>query len=97
MAQITAEKEGPGARQERLAKGEVLDEAKKAYEKAVELDRMKTDFIAIASHELRTPLGLIIGHSTLLEESATPQQMEQIKVVQTSAMRLKEIIEEFGD
>ncbi len=76
---------------------QLLDEAKKAYEKAVELDRMKTDFIAIASHELRTPLGLIIGHSTLLEESATPQQMEQIKVVQTSAMRLKEIIEEFGD
>jgi signal transduction histidine kinase len=76
---------------------QLLDEAKKAYEKAVELDRMKTDFIAIASHELRTPLGLIIGHSTLLEEGASEQQKEEIKVVQTSALRLKEIIEEFGD
>ncbi len=76
---------------------QLLNEAQKAYEKAVELDRMKTDFIAIASHELRTPLGLIIGHSTLLDEGASKEQKEQIKVIQSSALRLKEIIEEFAD
>jgi len=41
LAQITAEKEGPGARQERLAKGEVLDEAKKAAELKNRQDREK--------------------------------------------------------
>ena len=37
-----------------------------------QLDRMKSNFIAIASHELRTPLGLILGHATFLCEVRCP-------------------------
>jgi signal transduction histidine kinase len=60
------------------------------------LDRMKSDFIAIASHELRTPLGLILGHSTFLKESISETYQEQLEVIIRSAMRLKEIIEDMA-
>jgi signal transduction histidine kinase len=60
------------------------------------LDRMKSDFIAIASHELRTPLGLILGHSTFLKESVSDPYAEQLDVIIRSAMRLKEIIEDMA-
>ncbi len=60
------------------------------------LDRMKSDFIAIASHELRTPLGLILGHSTFLKEMISEKYQEQMEVIIRSAMRLKEIIEDMA-
>jgi signal transduction histidine kinase len=60
------------------------------------LDRMKSDFIAIASHELRTPLGLILGHSTFLKEVINETHQEQMDVIIRSAMRLKEIIEDMA-
>ena len=60
------------------------------------LDRMKSDFIAIASHELRTPLGLILGHSTFLKEFIPPKHQEQMEVIIRSAMRLKAIIEDMS-
>jgi signal transduction histidine kinase len=60
------------------------------------LDRMKSDFIAIASHELRTPLGLILGHSTFLKETVSDTHTEQLDVIIRSAMRLKEIIEDMA-
>jgi signal transduction histidine kinase len=60
------------------------------------LDRMKSDFIAIASHELRTPLGLILGHATFLKEGINEPYKEQMEVIIRSAMRLKEIIEDMA-
>ncbi len=75
----------------------LLEEAQRSYEKALELDRMKSDFLAITSHELRTPLGLVIGHISLLKETATPEQLEHLKIIQNSANRLAEITEELAD
>ena len=43
-----------------------------------ELDRLKSDFIAITSHELRTPLGVILGHATYLRDVIAPEQRAQI-------------------
>ena len=60
------------------------------------LDRMKSDFIAIASHELRTPLGLILGHSTFLKELLPAEYSEQMDVIVRSATRLKSIVEDFS-
>ena len=76
---------------------QLLQEAQRSYEKAIELDRMKSDFLAITSHELRTPLGLVIGHTSLLKESATPEQMEHIRIIQNSSNRLAEITTELSD
>jgi signal transduction histidine kinase len=62
-----------------------------------ELERLKTDFIAIASHELRTPLGLILGHATFLREMAGDQYGEQLDMIVRNATKLKSIVENLSD
>lgn len=71
-----------------------LDLSSTAY---ADLDRLKTDFIAITSHELRTPLGLILGHATFLRELLGPQYREQLEVIIKNASRLKEIVENLAN
>jgi signal transduction histidine kinase len=62
-----------------------------------ELERLKTDFIAITSHELRTPLGLILGHATFLKELVGKEHAAQLDTIIKNATRLKEIIENLSD
>ncbi|HEX2995555.1 MAG TPA: GAF domain-containing sensor histidine kinase [Anaerolineales bacterium] len=62
-----------------------------------ELERLKTDFIAITSHELRTPLGLILGHATFLRELVGAQYSEQLNIIIRNATKLKEIVENLSD
>jgi signal transduction histidine kinase len=68
-----------------------------AREKIAKLDRMKSDFTAIASHELRTPLGLILGHATFLREMVDPELGEQVDTIIRAASKLKEIIEDLSN
>jgi signal transduction histidine kinase len=58
-----------------------------------ELDRLKSNFVAITSHELRTPLGLILGHATFLREMIGEEHREPMDIIIRNATRLKEIIE----
>jgi len=67
--------------------------AKSVAVELVELERLKTDFIAITSHELRTPLGLILGHATFLRELVDEKYVEQLDTIIRNAARLKEIVE----
>ena len=64
----------------------------RALDQMTQLDRMKSEFIAIASHELRTPLGIILGHATFLRETIPPAFKDQLEIIVQSSMRLKDII-----
>ena len=74
----------------------LLAKLQEANQELMRLDRMKSDFIAIASHELRTPLGLILGHATFLTELVDEQHQDQIEVIVRSAERLKTIVEDLA-
>lgn len=71
--------------------------AQSSIDDARELDRLKSEFIAITSHELRTPLGLILGHSTFLRELIGDEYHEQVDAIIRNATRLKEIIESLSN
>lgn len=64
-----------------------------AYERLGQLDRLKSQFIAIASHELRTPLSLILLYAAMLQQQLGDAAETQLDAVQRAAMRLKNIID----
>ena len=66
---------------------------REAYDRLGELDRLKSDFIAIASHELRTPLSLILLYAAVLREQLEDTSGAKVEAVQRAAMRLKSTID----
>jgi signal transduction histidine kinase len=70
----------------------LVTEIQKAYEELSELDRLKSDFVAIVSHELQTPLTVILGYASFLKKEATGAASEQVDAVLQSALRLRSLI-----
>jgi len=62
-----------------------------------DLERLKSDFVAISSHELRTPLGLILGHATFLRELAGNEYADQLDTIVRNATKLKEVVENLSN
>lgn len=63
-------------------------------EKAEELSKLKSRFLANVSHEFRTPLSLILGPiEFLLSKKNDPECVEQLSIVQRNAQRLMRLIE----
>lgn len=75
----------------------LLEALQTAYTELSELDRHKSEFIAITSHELRTPLTLIFAYATFLQEQAEGAAQQQIDMVLESANRLQELINDLTD
>ena len=69
--------------------------AKNAAEKAV---LSKSVFLANMSHEIRTPFNAILGTAAILAESALSQdQLENVKIIQTSSEHLLTICNDILD
>ncbi|HEX4599484.1 MAG TPA: ATP-binding protein [Burkholderiaceae bacterium] len=76
-------------------------ELTEANARLVQLDRLKSEFLATMSHELRTPLNAILGFSDLLlQERSGPlnaEQKRQLAFVEVSGRHLLEMIEDVLD
>ena len=73
---------------------ELMNNLKAAYEEIARIDKIKSDFIAIASHELRTPLGLIIGYAQFLKDDAEGELSEHAEMVLQSSDRMRSLIDD---
>jgi two-component system, OmpR family, sensor histidine kinase KdpD len=86
------------ARQRRFA-DELAEKVTAATRHVVEMDRMKSEFVAIASHELRTPLTALQGFSELLVlRRFGPTELARIGAIMSAETeRLGRIVSDFLD
>jgi signal transduction histidine kinase len=77
-----------------VEKARLIDELKKANKQLNELDRLKSDFIALASHELRTPISIILGYVSFLRDDADEDMAENLDSVLRAAIKLRTLIED---
>jgi signal transduction histidine kinase len=68
----------------------------RSYEKARELDRLKSEFVAVVSHEVRTPLTSIKGSLEILNDPSyfkiDEKQRELLGISQANVDRLEQLI-----
>jgi signal transduction histidine kinase len=77
---------------------EMSDELVAACDRALDVSRLKSEFLANVSHELRTPLNGILGMTTIVFDSIDDaEQRENLAVVRSAARALLGTIEQLLD
>jgi signal transduction histidine kinase len=75
-----------------------MHQLSKAYQKALEADKMKTRFIQNVSHEVRTPLNIISGFSQVIADpdltESDEERQHMAEVMQKSALQITNLIDE---
>jgi signal transduction histidine kinase len=86
------------ARQRRFAE-ELAQKVGEATARLAEMDRLKSDFVALASHELRTPLTALQGFSDLLATRpfAPAEVRRMAEIMRGECERLGRIVSDFLD
>ncbi|MEL6615217.1 MAG: HAMP domain-containing sensor histidine kinase [Bacteroidota bacterium] len=69
------------------------EELESARARLADLDRLKSDFMAVASHELRTPLAALRGFGEILHEEVRPELAEPADEVVRASRRMQAIVE----
>jgi GAF domain-containing protein len=73
---------------------QLVSNMQQANEELNELDKLKSNFIAIASHELRTPLGIIMGYASFLQDETDSSISDHASNVMAGALQLRRIIDD---
>ncbi|HKR05989.1 MAG TPA: ATP-binding protein [Bacteroidia bacterium] len=74
------------------------EQLREAKEKAEQMSMARQEFLSVMSHEMRTPLNAVVGISHLLAEGdLTPEQEENISILQFSAQNLLSLINNILD
>jgi signal transduction histidine kinase len=73
----------------------------RAYEKTRELDRLKSEFVAVVSHEVRTPLTSIKGSLEILTDQryfdVSKSQGELLEISRANVERLEQLVNDILD
>ena len=92
------EEENNRQKQELIEANKILEQKNReltiAREKALESDRLKTEFLQNMSHEIRTPMNAILGFSELLPNANENERKKFISIIQNSSRQLLHIIED---
>jgi signal transduction histidine kinase/DNA-binding response OmpR family regulator/PAS domain-containing protein len=79
----------------------LLNEVQRANERLLEVDKLKTNFLAAMSHELRTPLNSIIGFSRVIlkgiDGPLTDMQEQDLSTIYESGKHLLGLVNDILD
>jgi|HigsolmetaAR201D_1030396.scaffolds.fasta_scaffold03602_6 signal transduction histidine kinase len=77
-----------------LRNASLYSKLEEAYQRQQEVDRLKSEFIAIASHELRTPLSIVLGYTMMVRDQSEGERREYLQRVLDNAQRIKDIVDD---
>ncbi len=76
-----------------LSNAQLYSQLLGSYDTLRELDRLKSEFLAIASHELRNPLSIVLGYSKMVRDRGDGEQREFAQRALDSAEQIKAIVD----